>query len=285
VIDRVAIGYSPADGPDRVLANWVILLLPYLEQENLYKRFDLTKAVDDSANAEARATTLSAMLCPSDPYNNKPYERATLAGVTTGHAYARGNYAINGGPDNNCMMSQAGCSNGFYVDSPNLLDTNMHVWGSGVAGLNLSFRFRDFPAGLSQMACIDEIRAGIDPVDPRGVWALGMAGASVTVRDGIYTFPNSAPPNNVSPVGDVIVGCSALLAKYGIGDLMSRGMPCQENAPAASLEATSRSMHPGGVHVMLLDGSAQFVSENVNPAVWHDLHSRNTVEMFNLPFE
>src|SRR5271167_4412008 len=33
-IDRVASGYSPANGPDRILSNWVILILPQLEQIN-----------------------------------------------------------------------------------------------------------------------------------------------------------------------------------------------------------------------------------------------------------
>ena len=92
-IDRIAMGYSPANGPDRVLANWVIVLLPQLEQNNTYKAFNQSLPVDDAANAAARATNLPFMLCPSDPYNVKPYERALLAGAPAGHTYARGNYA------------------------------------------------------------------------------------------------------------------------------------------------------------------------------------------------
>ena len=33
-------GYSPANGPDRILANWAIMLLPHLEQNTLYKAFN-----------------------------------------------------------------------------------------------------------------------------------------------------------------------------------------------------------------------------------------------------
>ena len=66
-IDRVADGYSPANGPDRILANWAIMLLPHLEQNN-YKAFNQSLPVDDPSNAAARETTLNFMLCPSDPF-------------------------------------------------------------------------------------------------------------------------------------------------------------------------------------------------------------------------
>jgi prepilin-type N-terminal cleavage/methylation domain-containing protein/prepilin-type processing-associated H-X9-DG protein len=288
VIDRVASGYSPANGPDRLYANWAILLLPLLEQDNLYKGFNVSLPVDDPSNAATRETNLPFMLCPSDPFNNKPYQRALPAGTANGHTYARGNYGINHGPDKLCYMSQTGCTNGFYVANPDLLNKNMVVWGSGIGGTNLCFRLRDFPGGTSRMTAIDEIRAGIDPLDPRGVWALGMAGSSGTVGDGIYQLPNISPPNSGSPLADTIVGCSALVAKYGLARLTEMGMPCTSqsvNGFELSVAATARSMHPNGVHVLMLDGSAHFVSENVNPQIWTDMHSQKTNDVFELPFE
>jgi prepilin-type N-terminal cleavage/methylation domain-containing protein/prepilin-type processing-associated H-X9-DG protein len=284
VIDRVATGNSPANGPDRVLANWVIMLLPHLEQDNLYKGFNQTLPVDDPSNAAARETSLLFMLCPSDPFNNVPYQRALLAGTAAGHTYARGNYAMNFGPDNGCFMGQPGCNNGLFVDSLNLLDVNMHVWGSGLSGLNICFRMRDVTTGTSNFAAVDEIRAGIDPIDPRGVWALGMAGSSVTVRHGIYTFPTTGPPNNPSPSGDIIDSCSALVTKYGLPKLTLMGMPCGSDSPDANTQATSRSMHPNGVHILMLDGSAHFISENIFPQIWQDLHMRNNSNVFDVPF-
>jgi Protein of unknown function (DUF1559) len=224
------------------------------------------------------------MLCPTDSFNLRPYERALLAGTATGHTYARGNYALNFGPNAPSFMGQSGCVDGFSVDSLDLLHTNMHVWGSGLSGLNVSFRLRDFPNGTTQFAALDEIRAGIDPLDSRGAWALGMAGASITVRNGIYTFPTSGPPNNQAPQGDKLVSCSALVAKYGLQKLSAMGMPCQQNSPAANSQTTSRSLHPQGVHVLLLDGSAQFISENIDPQIWQCLHSKDNSQPFELPF-
>jgi type II secretory pathway pseudopilin PulG len=42
-------------------------LLPYLEQEAVYKSIDLSKAIDDKANAAARKTPLRVFVSPRDP--------------------------------------------------------------------------------------------------------------------------------------------------------------------------------------------------------------------------
>jgi prepilin-type processing-associated H-X9-DG protein len=66
------------------------------------------------------------------------------------------------------------------------------------------------------------------------------------------------------------------------------GMPCASdivNGLEATIQATARSMHPNGVHVVMLDGSAHFVSENIDPQIWTDIHSSLTNDQFNLPFD
>jgi len=182
----------------------------------------------------------------------------------------------------------SGCTNGFNVADPDLLHKNMVVWGTGLGGINKSFRLKDFPGGTSRMTAVDEIRAGIDPVDPRGVWALGMVGSSITCCHGIYNLGATGPPNNLSPNADDVVGCSKLLAKYGLPQLTQMGMPCQVNTAngiEVSIQATSRSMHPMGVHILMLDGSAHYISENIDPQVWQDLHSNLTSGDSTLPFD
>ncbi len=66
------------------------MLLPHLEQNTLYKAFNQSLPVDDPSNAAARETTLNFMLCPSDPFNQNPYERALAAGTAAGHNYRAG---------------------------------------------------------------------------------------------------------------------------------------------------------------------------------------------------
>ncbi len=46
---------------------WSVFLLPYIEQEPLYNRLDLSKAFDASENTSAAATVLSVYICPSVP--------------------------------------------------------------------------------------------------------------------------------------------------------------------------------------------------------------------------
>src|SRR5439155_7140680 len=45
---------------------WGAYLLPYLEQDNLYRQIDFTKDIAHPANAQARVTSLKGFLCPSD---------------------------------------------------------------------------------------------------------------------------------------------------------------------------------------------------------------------------
>jgi prepilin-type N-terminal cleavage/methylation domain-containing protein len=282
-MDRVAMGISPGMEPDRLYANWALMLLPHFEQSSLSQLYNFELPVDDDANAEVRGTNLSTFKCPTDTYNNVPYERGLLAGVEA-HAYARGNYGLNFGPNRGCFVFQMGCEEGFFTDSEDFLNEVMRVWGSGIGGVNVSFKFRDFPSGLSRMAALDELRAGIDPLDPRGVWALGMPGASMTVRHGKFNLGNDGPINSLSPSADDIVSCAELEAIYTAQGLLDLKMPCQTNDLAANHQATARSLHERGVNVLLLDASVHFVNENVSPDVWHNLHSKDTTEQFQLPF-
>jgi prepilin-type processing-associated H-X9-DG protein/prepilin-type N-terminal cleavage/methylation domain-containing protein len=46
---------------------WCVFLLPYLEQDNVYKQLDLSKPFDSPENAAGAATVLPVFLCPSKP--------------------------------------------------------------------------------------------------------------------------------------------------------------------------------------------------------------------------
>ncbi|MEX0677738.1 MAG: DUF1559 domain-containing protein [Pirellulales bacterium] len=285
-IDRVSLRFSPRMEPDRVFANWVILILPFLEEQALYNAFDMKVPIDDPRHERARATELPIMKCPSDGWNgaDNHFQRAGLMAADLG--YARGNFALNGGSNSRCLMRLSKiwppgtCNDGFNVDGTDLKTNTRQVWGSGIGGLNKSFRYRDFPAGLSRTVAIEEIRAGVHPLDRRGVWALGFPGCSVTVAHG--NDGNRGP--NAGP--DAIQGCSAVSAL--VGNLKGLGMPCEaspsELASEICQQATSRSMHPDGVNLLMADGSVHFVSDAVGANAWHEMHKRDSQSAFELPF-
>src|SRR5206468_392436 len=45
---------------------WGAYLLPYLEQDGLYRLIDFSKDITDPVNAQARMTSLAIFRCPSD---------------------------------------------------------------------------------------------------------------------------------------------------------------------------------------------------------------------------
>jgi type II secretory pathway pseudopilin PulG len=67
-------GFLPAGNDDKNYSA-ASKLLPYLEQDNLYKTIDMTKAMDDPANAAVRATLVKVFLSPLDsqPRPNNDY--------------------------------------------------------------------------------------------------------------------------------------------------------------------------------------------------------------------
>jgi prepilin-type N-terminal cleavage/methylation domain-containing protein len=46
--------------------SWTYFVLPYLEQDNLYRTIDLKQGIEAPANAAARVQVLAAFRCPSD---------------------------------------------------------------------------------------------------------------------------------------------------------------------------------------------------------------------------
>lgn len=115
LVDRVAMGVSPSSEPDRMFANWLVMLLPQYEQATLYNKYNFDVPVMDSKNALVRQTEIALLKCPSDPNNSgNKYQRDFLAG-TSNNLYARGNYAINFGPDRACGNGlEPGCDDGFF---------------------------------------------------------------------------------------------------------------------------------------------------------------------------
>jgi len=85
-------GKAVIDDPslDVLRKNWVIIILPYIENQHIYDMFDFDEPIGHDKNGTARSTNLNVMLCPEDSYyNTTPF----FAGEGIG--WARGNYAAN----------------------------------------------------------------------------------------------------------------------------------------------------------------------------------------------
>ncbi len=66
-------GVFPPSRIKDVHLTWAVLILPYMEQENLYKQFDLTKQyyLQPTTNGDPRTKVVKSFFCPSYPRTTK----------------------------------------------------------------------------------------------------------------------------------------------------------------------------------------------------------------------
>jgi len=248
-----------------VRENWVILVLPYLEQQNLYDKFDRSQPITHANNAELRGTVLPVMLCPSDAYNRVKFSGKAGSPHTSnlGSNWGRGNYGANGSLG---FFSDSAHCTGYGVTNIGCAATDAS-WKSpltrGVMGVNRSSTFDDLRDGTSQTFMLLELRAGVVDFDPRGVWALAGAGASSLCAYGY--LGDSGGPNAQPNNADDTAGCNEVEAAVG-GDaaLSAMKMPCFGGTSSnPNRQASPRSLHAGGVFIAMCDGSVKWIANNI----------------------
>ncbi len=264
-------GKSFIDGTtahSRISPNWVILLLPYMEQQTLYDQFDLDYYITDSRNAAARSAELSFMLCPTDSYNRQKLDGSGASGTSAlGDGWARGNYGGNGGAG---FMSYT--QHQDYACAAWAVDTSGNAnWPKrefrGVMGANASTSISQIRDGTTHTILLAEVRAGLTSFDIRGTWALGGAGASAIWACGWYGDANG--PNASLDESDDIWACDSIESALGSSEAVTRmGMGCYINGN--NRQSTARSLHSGGVNVCMADGSVCFVSDYIDTTTTTD---------------
>ena len=271
--------------------NWVILILPQLDQQNLRQAFGtvtspytgLAKIVGNTASQTAAGTNLQVMLCPSDTYNRTQFIASTspsnLASSLGSFPWARGNYGANASMG---YMSYSSSATSPGTNGAGPAFANRFI--RDVMGANDSLRIDDIKDGASNTILVGEIRAGITPFDTRGVWAMSGACPSALWAHGYATDANG--PNCNQTNSDDVMTCTDVLAAVGGSSnneapLITLGMSCWSgNSP--NWQQGSRSLHRGGVNVCFCDGRVQFISDFVqvgtgasNLGVWDKLNLSN----------
>ena len=144
----------------------------------------------------------------------------------------------------------------------------------GIGAANFSLQLKKIKDGLSNTVAVDEIRSGLNPEDIRGSWAMPGLSAGTAAFFGDADRPNATGGNS-----DDIENCDAT----GYAGNGSRGMGCFNSHGTGQMAA--RSMHPGGVHIMMVDASVKFVSDGIDSksekegcggrrGVWQSIHTR-----------
>ena len=267
--------------------NWVILILPQLDQVPLKQEFATVTspytgfaAIQSSAASQAAAgTNLAVMLCPSDTYNRSPFIASTDSSGAESNLgsfpWARGNYGANGG-----MGFMSYSQTGYNGANATATGGWVQRTQRGVMGANLSLRIDDIKDGASNTILVGEIRAGVVSFDPRGVWAMCGACPSGLWAHGYAGDDNG--PNCNSPLADDVLPCTDIYtAVGGQTNLITLGMACSSgNWP--NWQQTVRSLHGGGGNTCFADGSVHFISDFVqlgtgptSLGVWDKLNLSN----------
>ena len=223
---------------------WVVGLLPYIEQQAIYDRYDQDLKGDSNTNWYNNANSLgpnapasqviSVMLCPSD---SGATQRVTARGTM-----AMGNYL--------------GFFGDFAHDNGIEPEVSLHVKPPNARhafGINFGAKMKDFVDGTSNTMVLGEYLRGLvgEEKDWRGVFYQDEGSCSQ-----LYTrfTPNSSSPDRIWP-----------------GYCIHRpelNLPCTDDHNES---ATARSLHPGGALIAFGDGSVRFISEEIGLPAWRGL--------------
>ena len=250
---------SPNFGP-----NWVIMVLPFLDQQNLYDQFDLNQVISHQRNRAARGVPLSVMLCPSDNGSRHKFDGKFNV---EGDNWARGNYAASAG--SGYLLEGNRWDATWGPDSPGWNDDRLR----GIMGPNASLSIKDIRDGTSHTILAGEVRVGVTTRDRRGIWAMGTAGSSCLFAYGFHSDANC--PNACNDNSDDILGCCYLQqTNPGVDVLRAECMTC--HCGSLNAQATIRSLHLYGAFVVFADGSVHYISDFIDcrggsEAVWSRL--------------
>jgi prepilin-type N-terminal cleavage/methylation domain-containing protein/prepilin-type processing-associated H-X9-DG protein len=248
--------------------NWAVWLLPFIEQDGLYRlanptSYPGTKNLADLSSYNlcwrvVRNAKIKVYRCPSDPGSDLPFSDPN--GAPPEPEWARGNYAASN--------AAGDADHHIGGDSDPSEDPFRGVSKGPVMAINFGARFADISDGTSTTFMVHEVRVGVSTADRRGTWALGYPGASI-VNGGQTNIPT---PNNRDDEADEIEGCHNFWYP-GIGT--RHGMGCLKHDKAGSEGATARSAHPGGVNACFADAHVQFIPNSISRYTWVLLQSTN----------
>jgi prepilin-type N-terminal cleavage/methylation domain-containing protein/prepilin-type processing-associated H-X9-DG protein len=277
--------------------NWAVLMLPFIEQDNLYKTANVqaypgggaawTPGVNpnslpfDRTWRIVRGVVIKTYQCPADAYNQLPYDDESGVDCPLEFGWARGNYAANSGFtdfDHTVKGFDARSNEPFSGPGDGTSDgIPAHMLYPVSKGppmaINYGSRLTDFTDGTSSTVLFNEVRAGIDATDPRGVWAIGMPSSSITNAGRNY---NPTPNNSLGDDGNS--GDEIQQAyKFWYPTIGSKDrMGAFPNTPGDTMNSgMARSMHTGGLNACFADAHVQFITNSVTQWTWCLLQSKN----------
>jgi prepilin-type N-terminal cleavage/methylation domain-containing protein len=250
------------DDENNIGPSWSIMILPYIEQDNVYKQVsanianyqalcppNTTGGSNDQGWRAIRNISLKSYKCPSEDSDQ-------ILGARTGGSWARGNYAANAGPCGlNDSANGASPTYGYGGGKP----------GGGVMCINWGSTIQGIKDGSSNTVMVNHMRVGPDAGDMRGTWAFGLNGcvtANCANGDCYY-------PNDTGCCSDDVLGCV---------DRPDMAMGCWSGGYG---QTQARSAHSGQVLACMGDGSVRGIRDGITAQTWFYMISRNDGQTIN----
>jgi prepilin-type N-terminal cleavage/methylation domain-containing protein/prepilin-type processing-associated H-X9-DG protein len=249
---------NPTSTPDNDVGpgwGWAALLLPYVEQQNLFNQINLKQGIVVGSNAAAAQTPLKIYQCPSDPYQqNFPVYDSTFS--TPFATVAHSNYVgCNGWEE--CFNNAGGAGQGGGNDG---LTGGLGQSGDGLFYRNSRYRLTDVTDGLSNTIIIGERSGNHSPSTWTGAVTGGRCPAWMASQP---PSPYSPPPGPAYDNADFDE--AFVLAHCNATHLPSADFPIFD-------PDTFYSMHTGkGANFLFGDGSVHFLGSSINPITYQYL--------------
>lgn len=215
------------------------MLLPYIDQANVYNQMNMNLRYDHSAQAAAVRTKIPTYVCPSDAAVTD-FANVTSSDNSTTMQFAVHNYPGTGSDHPYGLCGIHGGGVGVFAERVGLQHENGSQSHRPVKlamvkdGTTNTMAFAEFAQDKFDCRGTNNNTAGNNQA--KFGWAQPAIGGSA------FTIRSISTPNG-----------------------------CNGTDTAGSNTGIARSYHTGGVQVGLLDGSVRFISENLNGATWTNL--------------
>ena len=280
-IPAILTGLAGGGGHNGMLTTnvWSLAITPFIDQGNVFNLYDFNRSAWDPVNEQAVQTIIPGYICPSTANGNRKINSTLPPGALSVNPAPL--VMTNGGPIDYISINQVQDEYLRFAYNDQTISENQDGWGLGAIsihddptnalGANLApdgAKIRDVIDGTSNTILIGELSG----------------------RNTLYYGSTPVPAANPDAINQSILGggawASPLNGSWQVSGRLFDGTgdrgPCAINCSNARVRlnditrfaAGLYSFHPGGVQVVLADGSGHFLSENISGEVFAGLGSR-----------
>ncbi|ODA31794.1 DUF1559 domain-containing protein [Planctopirus hydrillae] len=265
------IGFNNAATPSFQGFAWSTMILPFVDQAPLYNvlanRFSssvpystaVTPVTPTAAEVAAVATTFPAFRCPSDVGSNLVNATAvsgTAASATYANSVGRSNYPGVAG-----VFLVTTATPNTWTGLEDVTTTGLFTAANfrGIFAPNSRVGIRDMTDGTSNCIVVGE----------RCSPATETAG-TIGMASWVSCFDQGTHAGRASAYGDAAQRINVNVASGTVVNTTGATTAITFNGPRGQNSAFS-SLHTGGAHFLLGDGTVKFISENIDITIYRNL--------------